>query len=118
MSERDRAEQALRVLDALEAHVQQNGWQCPAMGPASGGGFAVMQGGNHHRGRTLLDALAQWAQALVVAEEPWGEPGALDAESDLEAFDRATGFERFADSAIKCNEACAPLTAALLKDAP
>ncbi len=93
MSERDRGEQALRVLDAIEAALTgtmslglaREGDTVRLLIVPNGNGDAVRV----HRGRNLLDALAQAAQALVLDGGQWGEPDALDAESDLEAFDRA-----------------------------
>jgi hypothetical protein len=87
-----RAEQALRVLDAIESELKA---KCAVVLTAIAWGDEVRLFATDEPspfpGRNLLDALAQYAQALVSAGEPWGEPGALDAESDVDAFDRATG---------------------------
>lgn len=89
-----KAQQALSVLDAIET-----GLRCGSTIQsirADGELFALIAADAHdrtsrHYGVSLLDALAQYAQAVVVEQEPWGEPSLLDAESDEEAFDRAVG---------------------------
>ncbi len=78
-----KAEQALRVIDAIEQHTRGSLVRLTLLGA---GPFDVISGEAIHRGATLLDALAQWAQALVLSDTPPDDPAA-----DLEAFDRATG---------------------------
>jgi len=84
-----RAEQALRALDAIEAELRSKGALELTLVVIKGEVRLLAE--SPHGGRNLLDALAQYAQALVSGGEPWGEPGLLDAESDVDAFDRATG---------------------------
>ena len=87
-----RAEQALRVIDAIESELKSKGAVVlTALNMREGVRLFSGDGGEPFTGRTLLDALAQHAQCLVSDGEPWGEPGLLDSESDVDAFDRATG---------------------------
>jgi len=91
-----RAEQALRILDAIGTIPEGSAISIHAPDPISrqwracaaaevGGRVTICPG------TSALDALAQLSQHIVSSEEPWGEPGELDAESDVDAFDRACG---------------------------
>ncbi len=84
----------MRVLDALEQALGEGMTLGLARRERGKVSLALRSGSavRLHSGRNLLDALAQAAQALVLDGGQWGEPDALDAESDLEAFDRATGY--------------------------
>jgi hypothetical protein len=99
-----RAEQALRILEGIERAVTQRG-ECAIHVRRSVCGmrnpritlwdFASER--QEFTGVDCRDALAQcvtFTDSVLdeLAGTPgWGEPGQADAESDLEAFDRATG---------------------------
>lgn len=94
----DKEQQALAVLDAIETALQ-SGDTIRGIQYIGGGRFRIDSYSSRNatgrvesqRGSSLLDCLAQYAQGIVARDEPWSEPGALDAESDEDAFDRAVG---------------------------
>ena len=94
MTDPARGEQALRILDTLEAALERGGTLVITCDPhlrkrfALGAAIRDRAATPGHSSEKLIDALAQFAQATVIG---WEEPGALDAETDIEAFDRATG---------------------------
>ncbi len=86
-----------RILDAISSALERGEIVTLMRSRLTGGVFRVQRfaaASNRdlgtHTSTSLTDALAQCAQAALLEGEPWGEPGALDAESDVDAFDRAT----------------------------
>ncbi len=90
------SDQASRILDTIASALERGEIITLMRSKLDGGVFRVQRFTAHsldlgtHTSARLTDALAQCAQAAVFEGAPWSEPDALDAESDVDAFDRAT----------------------------
>lgn len=95
-----KAEQALRILEAIERATKTRG-NCAVQISRSVVGLRnpritlwdFMGERLEFTGVNVTDALAQLATFTdsVIDEMGWSEPGVPDAESDVEAFDRVVG---------------------------